>query len=209
MPFLQRDLDLLIVTRPATAAIAALPPVLDRYSVHNVLVNGSLGAGEAARALSVALETLGVQQIPVTAGYQLQSSDGVSIEVLSPENVADEASTDRPSALVLRLRYGEGTLLIAPELSAESADDMAARGLFLGASALLTSGRSLETLAPEQVAAVSPQAILLTVEQGSSEAVGLDRTTAALFRAPVFRTDRQGTIELVSDGRLLTLYSER
>ncbi len=82
LPFFKRNIDLLFITEPAASTIAALPPLFDRYAVRYALTNGQAAKDDTYRALDDKLHQPGVEVITLTAGYRIQTDDGVTIEML-------------------------------------------------------------------------------------------------------------------------------
>jgi beta-lactamase superfamily II metal-dependent hydrolase len=56
---------------------------------------------------------------------------------------------------------------------------------------------------PEWLAAISPAVAVIEAEAGNQDAQPADNVVKALDNMPLFRTDRQGTIEIASDGKQL------
>ena len=139
------------------------------------------------------------------SGQQWQLDDGVALDVLAipamPGSRADRL--EPPGALVLRLRYGATSLLLPGDLVAEQGHRLRAAGHDLHATALLVPHHGSRTgLDPDLLRAIGPA--LAVISSGDRNRFGHPAPqTLALLDAhgiPVWRTDRDGTVELTSDG---------
>jgi beta-lactamase superfamily II metal-dependent hydrolase len=188
LPFTDQTLEVLFLTQPDEAQFGALPAVLDRYNVGVVVSNGQPNLGEAFAALQAKLAAnTGVN---AQTGYSLTSDDGVRIEALNPSKTpALEDSLDA-SALVLRLSYGDVAFLLTSDLSIEGQQALVASGQNLNATALQVPHR----LDADFVAAVQPSIAVTQAEYPNEDDM------MALDTAMLYRTGRDGTIHLSSDG---------
>lgn len=153
---------------------------------------------------------LSEQHIPVrrlAAGDSITLSEGVVLKVLWPGRAARQRSDDEmdvnEASLVFRLTYGRFSMLFAADagfpaehLVLAGGDELASTALKVGhhGSRYSTSEEFLERVKPR----------LALVSAGANNRFGLPsyRTLGVLAarNIPVYRTDRDGTIELVSDG---------
>ncbi|WP_119072997.1 ComEC/Rec2 family competence protein [Aggregatilinea lenta] len=212
LPFWDHDLDLLIVTEPFASEIGALPSLLDAYTVQTVLTNGETEQTDAYQTVAQRWNAQNAQVVPVFAGYTVRLGDGVTLEVLYPFTPTWDDDETR-DALVLRLTYGSASFLIAPELGADAEAALLASPQYLGSTVLsLVSHGDEDANPPELLARVSPQvaAVMVGVGQrsGLPDAVLLDRVEAATGRR-VYRTDQDGTVEFVTDGASLHVFTGR
>jgi len=118
------------------------------------------------------------------------------------------ASDDNNNAIVLRLDYGRTSFLLTGDAEVEAEADMMRAGLPLKADLLKVGhhGSRGSSSAPF-LAAVAPRWAVIQVgadnDFGHPHPEVLRRLEAA--GAEVLRTDRQGRIEAISDGRALEL----
>jgi competence protein ComEC len=151
----------------------------------------------------------------VRAGDRLELGSGIVLEVLHPplEPVTGTDADDNNNSLVLRLRWGDASLLLTGDVEAE------AERLLLGSSQPLQAdvlkvahhGSGGSTTA-EFLAAVDPDYAVLSV--GADNRFGHPQTAVlerlgALGDVTVLRTDEQGTVEFVTDGRQMWVRTER
>lgn len=210
LPAWDRALDLVIVTHPNSSAMGALPALLAHYKTGLVASNGQRPGGEEARALAERLARQGIPTLTLTAGQRIVTDDGLAIDVLHPPG--SPANDDDPDdfALVLRVAYGQAAFLIGPGLSARATSALLDSREYLGSTvALLPAHGSARNNPPELLSALHPQVAIVMAGAGNRLGLPSASTVEHLEEAgvPLYRTDRHGTVEFVTDGETLTIYS--
>jgi len=210
LPFYDRDLDAVILTEPDAARIAALPAVFERYAAQVVLQAVAVGDQAAYSALLDAL----ADRSPVTrlaAGHVIETSDGVRIEVLAPR----ESGVDQPPVRVpaLRVTYGDARFLLGFGLAGRDEIALLDAGWYVGSTVLfLPGGGSDRANTPRFLAAVEPQVVVAAVDAGQRSPLPhpsvLERLEV-VGQPRLYRTDQHGTIEMITDGHLLEVRTQR
>lgn len=125
MPFLDRTIELLVLTHPDKDHIVALPEVLRRYDVTHILMTGvvhNLGHYDAF------LQAANDERTTVTIADPSQLidlGDGLTLDVLWPPSwVAGTESNGNMTSVVLRASYGDHEVLLTGD-----AEAIAERGL--------------------------------------------------------------------------------
>ncbi len=210
LPFWERDLALLVLTQPKPAQVTALPAVLERYRVAQILTNGQQPASETVLAL---YQTAADQHIPVQAvihGYTAEISDGVRLEVLYPFEPPAPDSKPEEAGLVLRLTYGEASFLLTPDLDPSVEQALLHRGIALHGTVLeLASHGSGRVSGEPFLTAVSPQVAVVQVEPGNRSGLPAPEVVDRLGAVPLFRTDTMSEIAITTDGRTLWIDTAR
>lgn len=203
MPFWDRELDVVVATHPDADHVSGLPGVWERYTVGQLLTDGS-GYG-VSPVFDAVLDAAASQNTPIhqaRAGETLVIEDGVYLEILHPDDRFDEENRNNNS-VSLRLVYGDFSLLLTGDAE-EAGEEM-----------MLDSGRDLHALVfkaghhgsstssgAEFLAAVRPQIVIISAGKdnryGHPHRELLDRV--AQIGATLLRTDELGTIELITDG---------
>ena len=213
LPFWDRSLDLVIVTQPKNAAISALPALLDRYDVSLAITNGQSADTDNYRALAESWQNHGIPVQAVTAGYRVQTGDGVLVEILNPQTQPDADTDIEDAGIVIRLQYKDASFLLTPDLTEDAEESLLDAGWYVGSTVLELPTRGSDKANSERfLHATQPQAAVVAVEAGNRaglpDAVVLERL-GAVSDGPVYRTDEHGTIEMVTDGHTLRVRTTR
>jgi len=202
-----RAVDLLVLSHGHRDHAGGVPALLAAMQVGLVLDPAEPAAEESYREFLRAVVGAGVPWRVGRAGEQL-TIDGVQLRVVHPTpGWPGEGRDLNEDSLVLELRYGEFTALLAGDagISAESA--------YLGALTsidLLKVGHhgSRTATGPALLRATHPAVGVLSLgvnTYGHPAPETLARLTAA--HVAVWRTDREGAVTLTTDGRTFRMRS--
>lgn len=194
MPFNDREIDVLILTQPDDADSAALLEVLRYYRVGVVMSNGQPNASETQAALWRLLAD--VPHVVARTGTTLTTSDGLCLEVLHPRELPTLVTPLTESALVLRLTYGDRSVLLA----GNSHDLNVDTSQLLSDIVHVAAPRLARTSELALIRDAQPSAVVVQLDRGGSGRYLLDELAAAMTLPPILRTDRDGEVHLVSDG---------
>ncbi|MFW5691211.1 MAG: ComEC/Rec2 family competence protein [Chloroflexota bacterium] len=203
IPFTDRALEVIVITQPDVFDVGALPAVLDRYDAGVVLTNGQPNIGAEYGDL---LDALADQQVIVARqGTIIELDSGVTLEVLYPTEPPELADSLDAGPLVLRLRYGDLSVLLPGDLSATGQQALLASGAWPAATVMQLPGHGgAGALDRDFLAAVAPQVIVLQSDPlnrlGDPDPATLDLLPPDV---PRYRTDTDGVIHLRSDGKRL------
>jgi competence protein ComEC len=199
LPFNDREIELLVLTQPDEFDIAAVSAVLDRYRIGAALTSGQPNLGDVYRDIEARLQPYPL--VPARAGYTVELDDGLLIEVLHPQRQPTLEDGFDDQTLVLRLRYGEVSFLLAADASTVAQTTMLEAGIWPLATVLqLPRHGGARTLDAAFLQAVQPSVAVVQVDPANRLGDPEPDTLALLGDVPVFRTDTGGTIHLISDG---------
>lgn len=212
-------LDAMIITHADADHCNALPTVIAEVPV-GMAIDGTLGAspsaaaarkggahGSAADAAAHARVALALwsHHIPVLAarpGQRLDLGDGITMTVLSPTQPPMQSSNNNGAAV--RLDYGGTSMLFTADLEHDAEERLVRRGTDLHCTVLkLGHHGSKSSTSPLLLDAARPQMAMLSCGRYNKFGHPAAETLARLAQRhiPVFRTDRDGAIEVFSDGR--------
>ncbi len=205
LPFWDHSLDLVVLTHPDGDHLTGLIPLIERYRVGQVLDTALSDTAPAAEAWRAVLARDHVPRTFAVRGMRF-SLGQVQLTVLhpGPQPLRGTAADDNNNAIVLRLDYGQTSLLLTGDAESEAEADMLRAGLPLQADLIKIGhhGSQSATSAPF-LAAVRPHVAIIPV--GAENRFGHPHPAVlarlAAVQAAVFRTDQHGRIEVVSDGR--------
>lgn len=206
LPFWERRLDLIIATHPDSDHLTGLIGALERYRVTAVLQSPAAREDALGEAWRQALAEEGLTPQVAVRGTRITIDKGVVLEVLHPPagGAPYLAQSDNAQAIAVRVTFGRCAMLLTADVEAEVERVWLAEKLPLQAAVLKVShhgGRG--GTSAEFLEAVDPQIALISVGKDNrfghpSEEV-LQRLGA--IGAQVWRTDEQGTIEVITDGQ--------
>ncbi len=207
MPFWDRSLDLVVMTHPDADHITGLTEVLDRYHVDGWLDNGR---PDDDAVYTECQRLLGEARVPrqvIHAGDLMELESGIVLEVLHPplDLMAGTKSDSNNNSVVLRLAWDRASFLLTGDIEAEAEQYLLQSGQPLSASVLKVAhhgsgGSSTESF----LAATNPSYAVISVGAdnrfGHPHPAVLERLDQ-LSNVTTLRTDEQGAIEFLTDGK--------
>ncbi|WP_342375702.1 MBL fold metallo-hydrolase [Myxococcus stipitatus] len=219
-----RPLDLVILTHPHVDHHGALDSVLRRVGARQLMEPQVPGTPPAYDQLLTDISARQIQVVspaPPTstpnAPQRINLGDGVSLTILWPRAPA-EPLLDAPetaleaNSIVMRLSYGETSVLFMGDALAQTEEYLLAREVPLKSTLLKVGAHGLPgaTTAPF-LARVGARAAVISAGKGNAfgapAPATLERMKAA--HVQVFRTDVDGEVQVVSDGQSLVVSPQR
>ncbi len=195
-----RSLDWLVIASTQEQQVAALPRILDRVSVGNVLWSGNLDASFSAGEID---RWFAANQTPVTSatpGAALDLGEGARLEVQSVT----------PRGAILLVEWGGFRALLPLGIDLDTLTKTE-NGKTIGpvtALLLADSGYSPSN-PPEWISALHPQVVILSVAAGDPNGLPDPSVLDSLAGITLLRTDRNGWITLSTDGAGLWVEVEK
>lgn len=202
MPFWDRTIDLIVLTHPDFDHISGLIEVLRRYKVENILWTGISCETAQCQEWERLIEEEGANIFTAKSGLRIfggRTSGGrYDLLTLFPlESLEGKAvSNTNDSSIVLRLDYGENSLLLAGDISKSIERKLEN----IGADVLKVAHHGSKTsTAPEFVEAVSPQIAVISAGRDNKYGHPHEETLATLGRygINILRTDINGDIKFL------------
>ncbi|RKG79445.1 ComEC/Rec2 family competence protein, partial [Corallococcus terminator] len=224
---LRRELDLVVLTHPDPKHHGALDAVLKRVGARRLLEPQLPDTSSAYDALLGAVGSRGVQVFsPASSAnlpqesVRLQLEDEVNLTVLWPrapatpllKGASDAEGRNATNSIVLRLTYRNTSVLFAGAARAETEEVLLKNGL-LGNATLLkvaspgVAGANSQGFLEE----VRPQGAVFSMDEGLGRDAKV-RDVLTRFKgvgAKTFRTDVNGEMHAVSDGKQFELILQR
>jgi competence protein ComEC len=205
-----RRIDRMVLTHSHPDHLGGLPFVAGTLPVGEFWEGAPGGSGEGYDRLRAILEKRGIPVRRLSAGEQISLGGGVSLAVLWPpptvrqsRPLADEMGMNDES-LVFRLNYGSFSMLFTAD-AGFAAEERILADSAAPASTVLKIGHhgSRFSTSDAFLARVSPGIALISAGSGNSFGLPSPVTLSMLEARGIrtYRTDQDGTIELVSDGR--------
>jgi len=211
LPFWDRSLDLVVLTHPDSDHITGLIPLLDRYRVGQVLDIPQSDTAREAETWLGQLERTAVPRIYAQRGAKIPVGD-VLLTVLhpGPNLLIGTPSDDNNNSIVLRLEYGQISLLLTGDAEHDAEKALMAAGVPLRADVLKVGHHgSNGATSAAFVAAVQPRLAIISAGAGNSFGHPHPAVLERLAGIEVLRTDLHGRIEVVSDGARMWVKTNR
>jgi competence protein ComEC len=205
LPWLDRQIDLVINTHPHDDHVAGLIDVLRRYQVRRVLLNR---AASNAPPFQEFLRTIVKKKTPVTIAdgqEKITLGPDLTLEILHPGK--DDLSGDlNQDSIVARLVYKKETFLFTGDANLKTEAELLKEKIDLKSAVLKVGHHGSETSSSlDFLRAIAPQ--IAVIECGTDNQFGFPRADT-LWRlqkigAKIFRTDLNGTVRIKTDGATL------
>ncbi len=195
-----RSLDWLVIASTQEQQVAALPRILDRFSVGNVLWSGNLDASWSAGELD---RSFAASQTPVTSAYpgaQLDLGEGARLKVQSVT----------PRGAILLVEWQGFRALLPLGINIATLNDLETSKVIGQVTALLLADSGYApSNPPGWISALHPQVAVLSVAAGDPNGLPDQSVLDSLAGITLLRTDRDGWITLSTDGVGLWVEVER
>jgi competence protein ComEC len=212
LPFWDRALGAIVLSHPDGDHINGLIPLIERYGVGLVVDAPTSERVREGQPWLAALSRHQVQRVAGQRGQRVSLGDGVWLDVLHPATILiSGAQPDtNNNSVVTRLGYGRVCFLLTGDMEEKAESDLLASPESLRCQVLKVSHHGSAGATSEAfLAAAAPQVAVIQVgaenRYGHPAPALLDRLGAAR----VYRTDQDGTIEIITDGERVWVNRER
>jgi len=213
MPATDRTIDLVILTHPEKDHMQGLIEVLQRYSVDYILWTGIIrDSPEYQKWISVLAEEQNQGAKIITAEFgQAITAGGVKIDILHPfeKLVGQEMEDSNDSSVVSRLFFGENVFLFTGDITTKTEQELMEEKMELRADILKVGHHgSKYSTAIEFLENISPEfAIISSGKNSYGHPTSEVLQRLKNFGIKVLRTDLDGDIKIISDGKNIIINS--
>ena len=205
-----KRIDLLVATHPHSDHIGGMQKVLAAFPVGQVLDSG---LPHTSSTYEHFLETIDQKNIPYRVAEQGQTINidpALMVFVLSPpkERFGDDPNTN---SVVLRISYGTVAFLLAGDMGGEGEGSLVRSGYPLDAGILKVGHHgSYSSTSPSFLARVRPETAIIPAGKDNPFGHPHQQTLDLLkgTGVTVYRTDRDGTIVIRSNGMSYSVKTE-
>ncbi len=217
MPFYDHELDLVVATHNHSDHISGLVDVLKHYRVKEIWLTGAV---HNTRTFSDWLEAVKDEQdedakvVKIQAGHH-KDFDGVTFDTLFPlaDYEGKRPQDQHDATIVAKMRYGDINFLLTGDLNeGHEAQILAAEKDILRAQILKVPHHGSATgLSNEFLEAVSPKVAIISVGAHNAFHHPAPSIIKKLADRAIktLRTDRNGRVEVATDGITYSVKSEQ
>lgn len=197
-----RHIDYVINTHPHDDHIGGLRYILDNFPVSRLVTAGPHSSDLKFLDLHGRTAARGVPHVIWGRGDELQVGD-FTMKVLHPERGAAYENMNN-SSLVLRIIHGDRTILLPADIESDVEEKLLSSAPLRSDVLKVPHHGSASSNSLTFISAVSPRLAVLSAASGVK---GLPSQTALntyrMLSIPLLRTDKQGLIEIRSNGKEL------
>jgi competence protein ComEC len=216
MAFWDRTIDLVILTHPHQDHLGGLVEVLKRYRVGAVLCPDMDYESPFYNEFLKCLSEKEIKSTTAIAGHQVNMADGVVIKVLNPpENPLTDTESDIDNgSMVLLLEDGEVSFLLAGDIMRDTEREFIRERAEIAGTILKVAHHGSDTSSiAEFLAVVNPQ--IAVISCGADNKFGfpkeevIKRLGEKVGKENILRTDIDGTIDFITDGKGMWMEMEK
>lgn len=204
LPFLNRNIDLLVITHTDADHITALSQVLNRYDVAQVLMTGAEATSSRYKAFLDSIRNSDAEIIIADSSNDLDLGEGVMLDILWPTTsiLGEKVKHPNDASIVAKLTWKDDSILLAGDIEEKVEKELLKSGIDLRADILKAPHHGSKTSSSTGfLIAVDPELALISVGGDNKFGHPHPRIISRYdhFGIPVRRTDREGRVEVVFD----------
>ncbi|AZF90260.1 MAG: metallo-beta-lactamase superfamily protein [Phage 5P_2] len=201
-----KRIDYLVATHPHEDHIGGMDLVINSFDIGRVYMPRVTTNTKSFEDMLRAIQAKGLKITPARAGVVVLDKSGLKVNFVAPCSSGYDNLNNWSAAT--RVQFGNTSFLLTGDAQSESEHEMLASGASLKADVLKVGHHgSYSSTTPAFLRAVSPKYAVISVGAGNDYGHPHQETLAKLAGSgvKVYRTDRDGTVIFVSDGKTLTV----
>lgn len=217
MPFYDKKIDLVVLTHPHADHVSGLVEVLKRYEVGEIwLTDATHTSGEYLEFLKT-IQAKNIKTKLVKKGMNGEwgesGENGVKWEVLWPEDSYKNEKVDNlnNTSIILKLTYGDFSALFSGDAEEPVQSKLITYNLSPVTLLKIPHHGSSNAAYEPFIKAVVPK--IAVIEVGENNKFGHPAVSTLkkyeAIGAKIFRTDRDGRVEIISDGKTYWFKAEK
>jgi competence protein ComEC len=213
LPFWDRTIELVVLTHPHEDHLTGLLEVLQRYNVKQVLyLDTDYNTPDAEEWLNL-IQQKHIKSTLATAGQEIDlGTKDTTLEVVNPTPASTVPAMD--NGIVLKLSDEKISFLLTSDISADAEHDLITQRADVSCTVLKVAHHgSNDSSTAAFLAVADPKLAVISVGAdnifGHPGAETLQRLADVVGADNIYRTDKNGTVECITDGTKLWVRTER
>lgn len=206
MPFYDRDIDIVVATHPDADHIAGLVDVLENYDIGLVIDSGDFKETGVFQEYLDILRVKNYHYKKANAGDRIKIGEDIILEILNPEEELHEKSNN--NSVVIRLDYSDDSFLFTGDAERLVEYRLVRRGRDIDVDVMQVAHHGSKTSSSQLfLENVSPDLAVISVGENNRYRHPYPVVLENLekYGIKVLRTDIQGDIKFLSDGKGILL----
>ncbi len=207
MPFYDRTIELVVLTHPHDDHLTGLVDVLNEYKVEQVLTTNTFSELPLYAEWLRLISENNIECTPALARQQVIIDD-VIIDVLNPQVTyfSGTGSDSDNNSIVLNVSFGDISFLLTGDLRWEGEFELITERLVSGVTILKAGHHGSNTSTSDEfLNVVRPQIAVISVglnnSYGHPNEEVIERLSKMIGVENIYRTDINGSIEFITDGK--------
>lgn len=212
MPFYDREIDLIISTHPDSDHLGGLIEVVKRYKVNKILTTSVNSDTKEFEEWERVIQEKNIPVQIAKAGQIITLSKNVKMEVVSPSEDYENKNVEdlNHTSIVNRLVFGDLEILFTGDAEEKRERELLLSGVNLDADILKVGHHgSKKSTTSEFIKAVSPEVAIIQVGENNRYNHPTKEVLERLAGITIYRNDKNGRIEVKSNGRGYKIKKEK
>lgn len=199
--------DIVISTHPHEDHIGGLDKVIDNFEVGCIYMPDAVSTSKTFESVLDSIENKNVKVIQAKARITVLDEEYISMKFVAPNS--DEYDETNDYSAVVHFTYGNRSFLFTGDAEVYSEREMLKNGMDLSADVLKVGHHGSSTSTSKKfLKAVNPEYAVIEVGEDNSYGHPHDETLEALKNIKVYRTDIDGTVTVICDGKDIEITTE-
>lgn len=213
MSYFDDDIDVMVATHPDADHVTGLIPVLEKYNVKKIVVSPAEGHTKVFDDLNVHIENESADVHVAHTGDVIDFHDGVMAKILYPsKNYIAKKNDTNDASVSMEIIYGDETFLLTGDLPSKREGELISAGLNKNITVYKAGHHGSKTSSGEQLLSyIRPEYTVISAGKNNRYGHPNFETLERLQRyaQEIISTIDRGTISFITDGRIMTVETDR